>query len=178
MDETKLAFLSHLSFENNSCIRGGILISDIYTKPLEFRVTAPIKPTSFQKTLYGDILNEHILIELIGIPLLNAVKGTPDFILVRDPLFLGINESLGLKVIRLFKEDEITYEKTEGNSQQLHSSSGKYEPIFFETTKNLDGELPEIRKILMEIFIKKNLLEPFDRVNLAIQEVHAKNLVP
>lgn len=177
MDDYKLAFLSYLLLENNSCIRGGILITDIFTKPLEFRVTSTIKPTSFQKTLYGDTLLEHILVELIGIPLLNDVTKTPDFVLVRNPLFLGINDKMGVKVIRLYKEDEITYEKPNSNNQQLSSMSGKYESIFFETTKNFEGELPEIRKFLMDIFAKKNLLEPFERMNMAIQEVHIKNLV-
>lgn len=59
MEQTKLAFLSRLSFDNDSCIRGGILITDVNTKPLEFRVTAPIKPTSFQKTLYGKIIKDY-----------------------------------------------------------------------------------------------------------------------
>ncbi len=177
MDETKLAFLSRHSFDNDSCIRGGILITDANTKPLEFRVTAPIKPTTFQKTLYGKILEQFIAVELIGVPIINSVKGTPDYILVRDSHFLGINEQTSLKVIRLYKENEVQYAKTQKENQQLTSTSGNYEPVFFETTSNLEPELPEIRKKLMEIFSTSDLLEPFDRVKIAIQEVHSKKMV-
>ncbi|MCK7537635.1 MAG: hypothetical protein MZV63_45115 [Marinilabiliales bacterium] len=61
------------------------------TKPLEFRVTAPIKTTNFQKTLYGDVLLEHVLVELISLPLITVLNEELDLILVKDPLFLGAN---------------------------------------------------------------------------------------
>jgi len=56
MEELTIGFLSSAKFENDSVIRGAILVTDVETKPLEFRVTAPVRPTNFQKTLYGDIL--------------------------------------------------------------------------------------------------------------------------
>ena len=75
----KMAFLDVYTFENNSGIMGAILVTDADTKPMEFRVTAPIKPTNFQKTLYGDVLLEHILVELAAVPLLSAINEQIDF---------------------------------------------------------------------------------------------------
>jgi len=88
MDLRKIAFLETYTLENDAGIMGAILVTDADTKPLEFRVTAPIKPTNFQRTLYGDVLLEHILTELVSVPLLNAINEEIDLILVRDPLFL------------------------------------------------------------------------------------------
>ena len=102
----KMAFLDVYTFENNSGIMGAILVTDADTKPIEFRVTAPIKPTNFQKTLYGDVLLEHILVELAAVPLLSAINEQIDLILVRNPLFLGVNDKQGVRVVRIFTEDE------------------------------------------------------------------------
>ena len=92
MQVNKIGFLESYSTDTKSGLMGAILVTDIDTKPLEFRVTAPIKPTNFQKTLYGDVLLEHIQVELISVPLINALSREVDMILVRDPLFLGANE--------------------------------------------------------------------------------------
>src|SRR4028118_1537774 len=91
MNDLKIAFISSHSFENGAAIRGAVLVADCDTKPLEFRVTAPVRPTLFQKTLYGELLDEHILVELIAVPLLAELKEKPQIILVRNSLFLGIN---------------------------------------------------------------------------------------
>lgn len=89
MSEMKLAFLSNYKFENDAAIRGAILVTDASTKPLEFRVTAPIRPTNLQKTLYGKILDEHLAVELISLPLLDSLNDNnkPDLIIVLDALF-------------------------------------------------------------------------------------------
>lgn len=175
MNDLKLGFLLGISFEGNSTFRGAILITDHQTKPIEFRVTAPIRPTNFQRTLYGEILNEEILVELIAIPLVHTLKEKPKLILVRDPIFLNANLKQEIRIIRIYKEKEIGYKK-DNEPASLTSLSGKYEPIFMETSKEVQSELPEIRKILAEIFAKYNLLEPFDRVKLACEQVHAQKL--
>ena len=106
MDIGKIAFLETYTLSENGGIMGAILVTDAETKPLEFRVTAPIRPTSFQKTLYGDVLLEHILVELISVPLLNAVNEQIDLIVVKDPLFLGANAKQGVRVVRLVSDEK------------------------------------------------------------------------
>lgn len=171
MENTTLAFLSNYKFENDSVIRGAILVTDEQTKPVEFRVTAPIKPTNFQKTLYGDILMEHITVELIAIPLLEAIGKKPDLIIVRDPLFLRANEKQNICIVRLFKEDEVRYGQN-GEAEQLNSLGGKFEPVLMETSEDKQGLLQDIRRHLTEVFSTRNLLEPFERMQTACQQVH------
>ena len=175
MEELTIAFLSSVRFENDAVIRGAALITDVQTKPLEFRVTAPVHPTNFQKTLYGDILTEHILVELITIPLLKALSQKPNIVVVRDPLFLGANERQDVPIVRVFKDGEARFA---GNNkvEQLTSIGGKYEPILFETSKSLEAKLPELRKQLSEVFSKRSLLEPFDRIETALQQVHTQKV--
>src|SRR3989337_1901537 len=102
MELQKIAFLETYNLEDNGGVMGAILVTDADTKPLAFRVTAPIKPTSFQKTLYGDVLHEHILVELISVPLLNAINEQVDLILVKEQFFLGANSKQGFRVLTVF----------------------------------------------------------------------------
>ena len=67
--EIRLAFMDVMVFSDGS-IRGGILTTDIETRPYEFRVTSAIKPTSLQQILYGMSLKDYVYGELICAPLI------------------------------------------------------------------------------------------------------------
>ncbi|OGU33463.1 MAG: hypothetical protein A2057_07490 [Ignavibacteria bacterium GWA2_35_9] len=170
MELRKIAFLETYTLENDAGIMGAILVTDAETKPLEFRVTAPIKPTNFQKTLYGDVLLEHVLTELVSVPLLNAINEEIDLILVRDSLFMGANEKQGIRVVRVLNEDE-GRQRTDKSVQELASSNGSPK-LFVETSKKFEPELAEIKTKLSPIAEHRNLIEPFDRLKAACEQVH------
>lgn len=170
MELRKIAFLETYNLENDAGIMGAILVTDAETKPLEFRVTAPIKPTNFQKTLYGDVLSEHILTELVSVPLLNAINEEIDLILVRNSLFMGVNDKQGIRVIRILNEDE-GQQKNGKSIQELASSNGSPK-LFVETAKKFESELSEIKTKLGPIAEHRNLIEPFDRLKAACEQVH------
>ena len=65
-DDVRLMFISTKDFADGEAIRGGMLVTDAQTKPLEFRCTDPVRPTSLQKVLYGKMLENHVLVTLIG----------------------------------------------------------------------------------------------------------------
>lgn len=172
MDDFAIAFLSSSKFDNDAALRGAILVTDHQTKPMEFRVTAPVHPTNFQKTLYGDILTEHILVELVTVPLLSALGKKPTIIIVRDPLFLGANERQDIPIVRVYKDGEARFAGIK--AEPLTSIGGKYEPILMETSPSLETKLPDLRKQLSEIYSKRSLIEPFDRILTALQQVHSQ----
>src|SRR5574338_1437304 len=163
----KIGFLETYAPDDNGGIMGAILVTDAETKPLEFRVTAPIKTTNFQKTLYGDVLLEHILVELISVPLINTLNEEIDIILVKDNLFLGANNKQGVRVVRVFGDSD----SSKGNKgvQELKGSNGK---MFVETSKKYESELGQIKDLLNEVAESRNLLEPFERLKQACEQVH------
>ncbi|HKB86048.1 MAG TPA: hypothetical protein VKD08_07775 [Ignavibacteriaceae bacterium] len=164
----KIGFLETYAPDDNGGIMGAILVTDADTKPLEFRVTAPIKTTNFQKTLYGDVLLEHILVELISVPLINALNEEIDIILVKDNLFLGANNKQGVRVVRVSGDDNSSKAK---NGQELKGFSGNGK-MFVETSKKYESELGQIKDLLNEVAENRNLLEPFDRLKQACEQVH------
>jgi hypothetical protein len=169
MELGKIGFLETYTLDDDAGVMGAILVTDAETKPLEFRVTAPIKPTNFQKTLYGDVLLEHILTELITIPLLNAISEEIDIILVRNPLFLGVNEKQGIRVVRVLNEDE--RQQASKSVQEIASTNGSPK-VFIETLKKYESELAEIKSKLNSIAEHRNLIEPFERLKVACEQVH------
>jgi len=170
MEIKRIAFLETYKTENS--VMGVVMVTDAQTKPIEFRVTSSINPTNFQKVLYGNVLHEHIAVELVALPLLEAVNEELDLILVKDPLFLGANEKQNTRIVRVFNGSG---NATHNHSQlQLKPANGKPEPTFLETSKNLEGELKSIYDILAEISENRDLLEPFDRLTMACEQVHLK----
>ncbi len=171
MEISKLAFLETYTLENNEGIMGAILVTDSDTKPLEFRVTAPIKPTNFQKTLYGDVLMEHILVELVSVPLLSAINEQIDLILVRDALFLGVNFKQGVRVVRII-DNGLSNAAAKNNNGALKISGDNGSSVFIDTSKKFVDELPDINDKLKNFADSRNLLEPFERLKIACEQVH------
>jgi len=171
MNLAKIGFLESLTLDETSGIMGAILVTDAETKPLEFRVTAPIKTTNFQKTLYGDVLLEHVLVELISLPLITALNEELDLILVKDSLFLGANNKQGIRVIYIFSQDENQSAPQKG-AEELKSYKGNGQKVFIQTSPKYESELPQIKDLLNSISDQRNLIEPFSRLKAACEQVH------
>lgn len=171
MDLGKIAFLETLMLDDESGVMGAILVTDAETKPLEFRVTAPIKTTNFQKTLYGDVLLEHILVELIAMPLIGAISEEIDLILVKDPLFLGTNNKQGVRVIRVHNDGGQNTNSGK-NNKNAHFIGTNGSTLYIETSKKYESELTEIKEKINSLAENRNLLEPFDRLKAACEQVH------
>lgn len=171
MELSKIAFLDIYELEDNDGIMGAILVTDTETKPLEFRVTAPIKPTNFQKTLYGNVLMEHIMVELVSVPLLNAVNQEIDMILVKDPLFLGANYKQSVRVIRVMSEKDVA-NNGRFKTEELPAGFAGSPKIFIETAKKFETELADIKEKLGPVSEQRNLTEPFERLKVACEQVH------
>jgi hypothetical protein len=171
MNLAKIGFLESLVLDETSGVMGAILVTDGETKPLEFRVTAPIKTTNFQRTLYGDVLMEHVLVELIALPLISALNEELDLILVKDPLFLGANNKQGIRVIHIFAQDE-NQSNSLMNTEELKSNKTTSQKIHIQTSPKYQAELPQIKDLLNSISEERNLIEPFNRLKEACEQVH------
>ena len=171
MDLQKLAFLGTYETED-ATIMGVIMITDSDTKPIEFRVTSPIKPTNFQKILYGNVLDEHILVELIALPLLKAVSSDIDLILVNNPAFLGANKKQDCRLINVFSDD--TSSETSVNKIVLESITTNGHSTFVSTSSEHIEELNSISSDLNKISSVRDLLEPFSRLKQACEQVYLK----
>lgn len=154
------------------------MLTDVETKPLEFRCTNPIRPTQLQRMLYGDILEQYILVELIGQPLVKTVKDEPNLILVSDFSFLDLRTKINIPVVQITKEEQINVSSngSETSFQMLNSSSGKFDPIVIRTHNKFSDDKNKAKEILTEIFNSYDLIEPFSRVSIALEQVHTQKI--
>jgi hypothetical protein len=175
--DIKLLFLASSRFERGEAIRGGALVTDSSTKPLEFRCTDPIRPSPLQKTLYGGMLEEHVLLELIAKPLLRTLAAKPQIVLVREPLLLQLRPSVELPVFCVATDKDFSAHQTDAGTQSpmlLNSDTGRFEPVVISAHADYGEERDAQRAALAEVFRHHNLLEPFERIATALQQVHTK----
>jgi len=130
--QTSIAFLGYRKFDDGEAYRGAILVTDEWGKPLEFRCTAPVRPTQLQRTLYGKSLLPHILAELIGAPLVSSVREKPQIILIADESYFDVRHKVSTPVIRVArtggakaKQDD----QSKSKSLLLQSTSGKFAQV-------------------------------------------------
>jgi hypothetical protein len=65
---------------------GGVLVTDDFGLPLEFRHTLPVRPTKLQRALYGTSLDRYLRRVVIARRLLESVEHAPPVVLVDDPV--------------------------------------------------------------------------------------------
>jgi len=62
---------------------GGYLVTNLWGRPLEFRLTSAVQPNRVQHILYGDTLNQYLCGELIGKTLIDK-SATPAQWIITD----------------------------------------------------------------------------------------------
>lgn len=157
-DKARIAYVEISAFDDGS-VRGGVLVTDIESRPYEFRVTSPIKPTKLQTMLYGKSLIDYMYGELICLPLLQAVKEAITLAVCRDEHLLVARPNLSIPLIVLRKSDH-------GAAVKGLSSA----TIF--THESFSGEQAQAEIIINGMSKKFDLFEPFERAKLAVSEVH------
>jgi len=176
-DDTQLLFIASQKFESGKAVRGAILLTDGDTKPLEFRCTNPIRPTSLQNVLYGQMLEAHLIVELIGLPLVNSLRQPPTIILVQEPELLELRHRVHSPILQITKESSLAINGNNGSGTALLSSaSGQFEPVVLVAQKEFATDIPTSMPVLTRVFNRFDLLEPFKRVATALEQVHQQKI--
>ncbi len=153
IEKIRLAFIDIAVFSDSS-IRGAILTTDTNTRPFEFRITSPIKPTHMQEVLYGASLKGYVYGELICAPLVQATKEKLSLVVVKDESLLTMRPHIQCAVTCINLSDK---------SRSTHI--------------DFSSDIEQIDAILNPILAleKWDLAEPFLRLQTALQEVHQLN---
>ena len=177
MEENTLMFLYvHRYKDEQNSYRGAFLSTDGNTTPTEFRCTNVIKPTKLQKTLYGKILEEHIYVELIASPLLNSATKQPNIVIISDELLLKFRYKIEVPVALVQKETEIHIPEDDQFRCVITSETGKFNPVVLSVNEDYPDDKKLAGEMLTDTLSRRSLLEPFDRVQLALEEVDRRNL--
>ena len=197
METSNILFLDVARLDDERVLRGGALVTDATTEPLEFRCTTPVRPTRLQRILWGARLEEHIAANLLGMPLLRSLKQPFGLIVVREAEFLELRDSVETPIIRAIKHAEVDFEVHEASTQDdlvqaqpgagngetasdgpvalLDSITGRFEPIVLVCHSAHPDDLNPARQVLAPVFQSRDVLEPFGRIQAAIEAVHAED---
>jgi hypothetical protein len=147
-----IGFLDLATFDDGGAFRGGCLVTDPQTRPLEFRVSGAVQPTNLQKMLYGETLHEYITNDLIGLPMLQTLENQPEMLLVRDAEFLKLRPRLKMPVlwVRGTVDGQFALQAYPGHEAEAEGG----------------------REMLPRRLRGRNIMEPFLRIRTAIEEAH------
>lgn len=162
---------------------GGFLIVNRLGCPVEFHCSAPIRPNRAQEILYGATLRPFLYGRQIATALLRKGKTGCFAIFTESPEVAVIQESLATPLLIVLSnekspssengsEEERTKRAIPGfNSSQWHSfQKGEFRFALFERFLE-NGVLPtEIEQNLSQFQKAIDLVEPFERIALAIEE--------
>jgi hypothetical protein len=160
-DELLLLYLTHKYFEQGKAIRGGALVTDDKTRPVEFRCTSPIRPTDYQRVLYGGTLDGYIFVDLIGIPLINKARETVSLVLVEEDEFLDVRPLVDIPVARLARGPKGTTQ--DQLSLEVH-------PDFKTEKAFVESSLRDLAALGID------LADPFERIRLVLDQAHEKGI--
>src|ERR1700746_3887684 len=80
---------------------GGYLVTNLWGRPLEFRLSSAVQPNRVQQILYGGTLQSYICADLIGKTLIEKTGIAPDYVITdREPV-LDVRLNLEVPVLWL-----------------------------------------------------------------------------
>ncbi|MGO9612370.1 MAG: hypothetical protein ACLPX5_04995 [Dissulfurispiraceae bacterium] len=161
---TRLGFLD-VHFED-SIVRGGILVTDAMSVPLEVRWSKPVEPTRWQRIVYGNTLKNYLAIHCFAIPLLNNLQNTPDLILICRDYLLDLRPHISSAVILINKADHT--KKDDGSSEPASIDSNAQLGLLFSAHKRFQVDLVHVPQ-LQSIFSSFDPTEVFSRILIFLQ---------
>lgn len=198
MSDLNIVYLDLAAFDDQKVLRGGALVTDSTTEPLEFRCTDAVRPTALQQILWGARLDGHVAANIIGLPLLRKISQDYGLVVVKNPDFLEVRLSIEQPVILMLRDSAIEFEEpdrrtnaqwaldmakgpeeagADGESEAvLANPSGRFEPVILQCHPGYPNDRPTAREALAPVFGQRDVFEPFSRIAAALESVHEQKL--
>jgi hypothetical protein len=135
---------------------GALMITDFRARPIHYSYVSPVRPTAFQKILFGPTLNSHVKIDVIAEKLLKNIPRVPDVLFVDDMEILAAKQ--------IIKKPTACLKK----STSQDADPTKLSILDYKSDSNEDQEI--IGQIIAHLENLIDLVEPFSRMRQALKE--------
>ena len=135
---------------------GALMITDFRVRPFHYSYVSPVRPTTFQKILFGPTLNSHVKIDVIAEKLLKNIPRVPDVLFVDDMEILAVKQIIKKPTACLKKS---TSQDAEPNRLSI---------LDYKADSDEDQEI--IGQIIAHLENLIDLVEPFSRMRQALKE--------
>jgi hypothetical protein len=143
---------------------GGYLVTNLWGRPLEFRLSTAVQPNRVQQILYADTLQPYIYADLIGKTLIDRTGVPVQLVLTDRQPVLDLRRQLDVPVVWLAGADE----PTAGRGAVVSPADSGRGPILCHT--RYPADVPVIQGLLERLDGAVDLAEPFARIREAISE--------
>lgn len=172
-----LGYLGTKLFQGGKTL-GAVLAVNEIGLPVEFKHTEPCEPGALTKILHGGRLDWHMKLNVIGFPLINSVATPVVAILCSDKLFFKLQGRAKMPIAILTETAEQPGGETGkieeiGQGRWLVHVSQAASPVVVTPADGLDRTVQKIVPALIEIAEAVNLLEPFERLEKALDHIAA-----
>lgn len=200
MADGNLLYLDLAVFDDGKVLRGGALVVDATTEPLEFRCTDGVRPTKLQRILWGARLDGYLATDLVGKPLIKSLRQDVSLVLVREANFLGLREGVDIPVVQLSRDTAIQFTEPRSSDEDTHregtdhsgdgpadglggdsgpsiltNPSGNFEPIVLRCHDHHREDMELARSVLRPLFLRRDVMEPFERISTALDVIHSQD---
>lgn len=143
---------------------GGYLVTNLWGRPLEFRLSTAVQPNRVQQILYGPTLTEYLHAELIGKTLVEKTSTAATIIVTDRQPVLELRNFQATPVVWV-----VPAEETEPSGIVTVRAAGDGQPAL-ATLKRYADDLPIVRDVLHRLDSHFDMNEPFARIREAIVE--------
>jgi len=145
---------------------GGYLVTNLWGRPLEFRLSSAVQPNRVQQILYGGTLQPYICADLIGKTLVDKA-GVPVQLVVTDrEVVLELRQKLDIPVVWLAPADEV-WAKVNDAAVVSPAANGRG-PV--RCHPRFTGDVESVRELMQRMDGAVDLAEPFGGIREAIGE--------
>jgi hypothetical protein len=160
---TNLGFLTILHEANGYL--GGYLVTNVWGRPLEFRLSSAVQPNRVQQILYGGTLEPYISADLIGKTLVDKA-GSPVQLIVTDrETVLDLRRKVECPVLWLAPA---TDPRATASSSLVRPGAEGHGPLLCHP--RFPNDVPSARQLMSRLDGTFDLAEPFARIREAIGE--------
>lgn len=159
---TQLGFLTIL--HEATGYLGGYLVTNLWGRPLEFRLSTAVQPNRVQQILYGQTLVNYVHGDVIGRTLIEKTSAAASLIFTDRSAALDVRNHVSIPVVWIAQ--------AEANPEQsglLVRAAADRRPALVSHGRFAD-DMPRVQEIIAQLDDALDLLEPFNRIREAIAE--------
>jgi hypothetical protein len=161
-----LGFLTVL--QEASGYLGGYLVTNVWGRPLEFRLSTAVQPNRVQQILYGETLVPYICADLIGKTLVDKAGVAVGAVFTDREAVLDLRCRLEVPVAWLAAAgDPKAAALADGSSEVRPAAAGK---AGVYCHPRFSGDVAALRQLLERLDGGLDLAEPFGRIREAVGE--------
>lgn len=147
---------------------GGYLVTNLWGRPLEFRLSTAVQPNRVQQVLYGGTLQPYICADLIGKTLVDKTATAAQLVLTdREPV-LELRLQLGFPVVWLASADDPLAAALAQSGAEVRPAAPGRGPVLCHP--RYPADVPAVRDMFQRLDNQFELTEPFARIREAIAE--------